>query len=202
MVGRGLPVPPCLPTRRVSARATAQGAPILGPDPQQSPTPHAKGSGQHNLSCKGATNPMATLRPCPRTHREPRHPLALALPILELAQAAAPRQGPGGPGTAVPELVALWGHGAGTRDGEAGTGMAPHPVYKRWWEETRSQGHGRQWLLWDEALLPAGTGVPDALPQQLPGDPAPWAGRPPNGGHIGSGGAPDPAGLHLGSVPP
>lgn len=177
-MGRSLPVPPCLLARRVLAWAMAQGAPTAAvpgdsqgrrPDPQPSPTPHAMGLGQYNLSRKGATNPVAMLRPCPHTHRDTDTPLAWLSPSWSWCRQQ-PQAGAGGGQTQQPlSWLALWGGGAGTRDKDAGTGTAPHPVYKCWREETCSQEHGWQWLPWDQALLPAGTRVPHALPQQLPG---------------------------------
>lgn len=194
-----------------------RGQPGQGMDPRPSPTPHAKGSGQPNLSCEGATNPTATLRPCPLTHRDPDTPS----PRLCLSQGRC-RQQPqagagagwgGGGGTAAPKAVTPWGGGTGTRDGDIGTGMrdgdvgagtAPHPVYKRWREETSSQGHVRQRLPRDQTLLPAGTHVPPTPLRQLPGHPSPIGRETPKvGGTQGSRGAPNPAGSHLGvSAPP
>lgn len=100
-----------------------------------------------------------------------------------------------------PRTAAPWDGGAGMWDGNVGTGMAPHPVYKRWREETRSQGHVRQRLPWDQALLPAGTDVPKVL-KQLPGDPSRSGSETPNERHSGARAARDPAGPSWGSVPP
>lgn len=173
-VGRGLPMPPCLPARRVSAWVMAQGGPI--PAAPRDPTcshhqPHrqrAQGSG--TCRAKGLQTPWphsGRVLTCTRTPTPPSpasaHPGASA--------GSSPRQGwggwggGGGPGTVAPEPVTLRGGGAGMRDG--GTGTAPHPVYKRWREETRSQGHVRQQLPRNQALLPAGTRVPYTPLRQL-----------------------------------
>lgn len=72
----------------------------------------------HVLMCTGTPTP-----PCPGSAR----PGAGA--------GSSRRQGPGQPGAVAPALVAL-----GVVELGQGTGMAPHPVYERWREGTRSKG--------------------------------------------------------------
>lgn len=117
-----------------------------------------------------------------QTRAGPRRLLPLALPVPEGARAAAPGRGWGGQAQ-LPPAAAPWGGGAGTRDG---VGMAPHPVYKRWREEARPQGHGRQRLPWDPALLSAGTNVPRSQ-GDCQATPAPRAVRPQKRGTQGPG---------------
>lgn len=126
---------PCLLARRVSAWTMAQGAPTAavpgdsqgrGPDPQPSPTPHAKGLGQYNLSRKGATNPMAMLRPCPHTHRDTDTPLAWLSPSWSWCRQQPQAGAGGGPDTAAPELVGPvgwrgWDKGQGRWDWDGST---------------------------------------------------------------------------------
>lgn len=169
-----------------------------GPDPQPSPNATCKGLGAAQPDVQRGYKLHSHAQAVSLHAPGPRHPLTLALPNLELVQAA-----PGGPGTAATKLVAPWGGRAGTRDRDAGTEMAPHPVYERWREETRSQGHVWQQLPLDQAFLPAGTGVPQHPATATASRPQPHGqGHPQMGGtqHLG-----EPLTLQAptwGSVPP
>lgn len=180
--------------------AAARGRQMVGRGPLV-PVPPACcpfTGGQHGRWHKGPPSLQ-----CPETARagDPAQGLTRT-PTPPSPGSARPGAGAGGDRHSCPRAAAPWGGGAGTRDGDAGIGMAPHPVYKRWREETRSQGHVRQRLPWGRALLPAGTNVPK-VPRQLPGDPSPTGSETPSERHAGAGGARDPAGSQLGvSAPP
>lgn len=170
MVGRGLPAPPAFCSRGTAV--TSPGCNGLSPALQRGYEPHGRARA---VSSRGAG---------------PRQPLALALPVPELVRAAAPGSAgraehsghrAGGP-------VGRWGW---DRHWDAGTGTAPHPVYKHWREEPHSQGHvGSS----HSRTKPSCQRAPESPMPPPPGNCPTGRDIPKLRGHKGSGRAPDPAG--------
>lgn len=186
MVGRGLPVPPCPPTPRVSAWVMAQGTARAGVlTHSHHPVPPAKGSGQHNLACKGATNPTAMLRLCPRTHQDPDTPSPWLCPSWSWC-----REHRGGRAQQRPSWQPRGVAGLGRGTGTPGLGWL-HILFTSAGGRRRvpkgTSGSGSRWT---KPSCQQAPGSPNTPPRQLLGDPSPMGRDTPKWGAHSAWGSP------------